>query len=163
MHRYTVSMLPTHRPPTDLQVSDPLGVAGAPQETWGAVQAHLEGSARAGGRLILVTDRQGDRLNAAYAALLVQGTQAVIAAPAFGPRYGRPGAEALAELVQWTQERNWPVRETVLNPSDFVRVLAEPDAEEVGRLIAASTPSDPGIYTTLPKLKPVDEDGWDEA
>jgi hypothetical protein len=155
-------MQPTHRSPTDLQVSDPLGVPGAPQETWGAVQAHLEGAARAGGRLILVTDRQGDRLNAAYAALIVQNGQAVIAAPAFGPRYGRPGAEALAELVRWAQERNWPVRETVLNSSDFVRVLAEPDAEEIGRLIAASNPSDPGIYTTLPKLKPVDEDGWED-
>ena len=52
------------------------------------------------------------------------------------------------------------MRETVLNPSDFVRVVAEPDADEIARLIAASNPSDPRIYTVLPRHQPEE---WHDA
>ncbi|WP_051517066.1 DUF3197 domain-containing protein [Deinococcus phoenicis] len=133
-----------------MHIMDPLGVPGAPLETLHAVLSRLEGLERPGGRLILITDRQGDRAHARYAALLTAGEEAILAAPAFGPRYGAAGIQALAELTRRAQERGWPVRETVLNASDFVRVLAEPDGDEVARLIAASAPSDPAIYTTPP-------------
>lgn len=135
-------------------IADPLGVPGAPLETWQAVQTRFEGSELAGGRLVLVTDSQGHRANAAYGALLVAGAGAdapkVVTAAAFGPRFGRPGALALAQLVHWAQGLDWPVRETVLNPSDFTRVMSEPDEQDIARLLASSNPSDPGIYTTLP-------------
>lgn len=145
-----------------MHIAEPLGVPGAPLETLQAVLAvlsRLEG-ADAPGRLILVTDRQDERLQARYGALLTCGGEALVTAPAFGPAYGPAGTQALADLARWAQERGWPVRETVLPASDFVRVLAEPDADEVARLIAASSPSDPAIYTTLPK-PPREEDGRD--
>ena len=139
-----------------MQIADPLGVPGAPLETLNAVMTRFEGSELSGGRLILVTDRQGDRVRAGYAALVVTGkgeaAAGVVTATAFGPRFGRAGAQALADLVVWATNQNLPVRETVLNSSDFSRVLAEPDAREVAHLVASSNPSDPGIYTRLPEL-----------
>ncbi|GMA14107.1 DUF3197 domain-containing protein [Deinococcus metallilatus] len=144
-----------------MHIAEPFGVPGAPLETLHAVLARLEDTGAADGRLILITDRQGERLQARYAALLTFGgeAEAIITAAAFGPAYGPAGAQALADLTRWTQARGWPVRETVLSASDFVRVLAEPDVDEVERLIAASNPSDPAIYTTLPK-PPREEDEW---
>ncbi|GHF55034.1 hypothetical protein HNQ07_003431 [Deinococcus metalli] len=137
-----------------MNVADPLGVPGAPQETLNAVMARVEGSELTGGRLILVTDRQGERPRAGYAALLVTGqgagASAVVTAAAFGPRFGAAGAQALSALVRWAEGQNLPVRETVLSASDFTRVLAEPDADEVAHLVASSNPSDPGIYTVRP-------------
>lgn len=143
-----------------MQIADPFGVPGAPLETLHAILSQLEGVNRGGGRLILISDRQGDRPATRYAALFILGDEALITAPAFGPEYGAVGAQALADLTRWAQERGWPVRETILPPPDFVRVLAEPDEGEVARLIAASNPSDPAIYTTLPKRRTADE--WEE-
>ncbi|MFC3833918.1 MULTISPECIES: DUF3197 domain-containing protein [Deinococcus] len=137
-----------------MNVADPLGVPGAPQETLNAIMARVQGSELTGGKLILVTDRQGERTRAGYAALLVTGqgagASAVVTATAFGPRFGAAGAQALSELVRWAQGQELPVRETVLSASDFTRILAEPDAVEVGQLVASSNPSDPGIYTLRP-------------
>ena len=144
---------------TPIHIAEPFGVPGAPLETLQAVLAHLEKIEAPEGRLVLITDREDERLQARYGALLTFGGEALVTAPAFGPAYGPEGARALAELTRWAQERGWPVRETVLSASDFVRVLAEPDADEVRRLLAASNPSDPAIYTTLPK-PPRDEDEW---
>ncbi|WP_019588741.1 DUF3197 domain-containing protein [Deinococcus apachensis] len=143
-----------------MHIADPYGVPGAPLETLHAILSRLEGMNRAGGRLILISDRQGDRPATRYAALLTLGDEALITAPAFGPEYGVAGAQALADLTRWAQGRGWPVRETILPPPDFVRVLAEPDEDEVARLIAASNPSDPAIYTTPPKPRPADD--WEE-
>ncbi|THF86243.1 DUF3197 domain-containing protein [Deinococcus sp. KSM4-11] len=137
-----------------MQIADPLGLPAAPQETLNAVMTRFEASELTGGKLILVTDRQGERSRAGYAALIVTGqgadASAVVTAAAFGPRFGLPGAQALSDLVRWAQTLDLPVRETVLNASDFTRVLAEPDAVEVGQLVASSNPSDPGIYTLRP-------------
>jgi hypothetical protein len=149
-----------------MQIMDPLGLPGAPQDTLRALLTRLEGAewagaGRAGGALILITDRQGERLSARYAALLTGREEALLTAPAFGPAYGEAGTRALVELTHWAQARNLPVRETVLNASDFVRVLAEPDGTEVARLIAASNPSDPGIYTAVPRRRPA-RDAWEE-
>ncbi|CAM3990578.1 DUF3197 domain-containing protein [Deinococcus marmoris] len=135
-----------------LQIADPLGVPGAPQETLTAMMAHLERfhSGGAVGQLILVTDRQGDRDRAGYAVVLIAGPVVTVAAQAFGPRYGQPGMQALEQLVRWAQDHEWLVRETVLNGSDFTRVIDEPDAGEIRKLVAASNPSDPGIYLVWP-------------
>ncbi|MEF2276750.1 DUF3197 domain-containing protein [Deinococcus sp. YIM 134068] len=143
-----------------LQIADPLGVPGAPQETLQAVLAYFGEADLTGGRLILVTDRQGDREGARYAALVMLGREATVTVPAFGPHYGAAGERALGDLTRWAGERSLPVRETVLNPSDFVRVLAEPGAGEVARLIAASSPSDPGIYAVRPGHRRVGDD-WE--
>ncbi|MDL2342638.1 DUF3197 domain-containing protein [Deinococcus sp. MIMF12] len=142
-----------------MNVLEPLGLPGAPLETHRELMGLLgEAGSRwgAGGpaTLYLIADWQGVRDASRYAAVLTRGEEAVVTAPAYGPGYGPAGAEALAELVGWTQAQGWPVRETVLNPSDFVRVLAEPDAGEIARLIAASNPSDPRIYTALPRPQP---------
>lgn len=143
-----------------MQTADPLGMPGAPLETLQAVLTHLEGTDLTGGRLILVRDRQGDRRDARYGALVTAGGRAVVTAPAFGPHYGRAGAEALAELTRWASARGMPVRETAVNPADLVRVLAEPEPAEVARLIAASNPSDPALYTAPPPRQP-DPDDWE--
>lgn len=148
--------------PSPSPLADTLGTPGAPGSTLEALKRHFqdsEPSGLSGDRLILLTDTQGHRSRARYAALLTQegGTgearTAVITAPAFGPHYGPQGAAALRELAHWGQERELPVRETVLNRPDFNRVVEEPDAEEVERLVAASNPSDYGIYTTLKDLE----------
>ncbi|MEW6421849.1 MAG: DUF3197 domain-containing protein [Deinococcota bacterium] len=143
-----------------MHIAEPFGVPGAPLETLQAVLSHLADAGAANGRLILITDRQDERLQARYGALLTFGGKALVTAPAFGPAYGPEGLQALAELTRWAQERGWPVRETVLSASDFVRVLAEPEEAEVARLIAASNPSDPAIYTTPPKPAR-DENQWE--
>ncbi|MFC4456466.1 DUF3197 domain-containing protein [Deinococcus sonorensis] len=127
-------------------IADPLGLTGAPALTLQALQARFEGADLRGARLILLTDRQGERLQARYAVLVEASGERVLTAAAFGPHYGKAGMEALRRLAQWGDAQGLPVRETVLNASDFNRVVAEPDAEEVGRLVAASNPSDYGIY-----------------
>lgn len=145
-----------------MHILDPLGLPGAPLETQRDLLAHLgDGGHPGSGTLTLITDGQGVRTAARYAALITRGDEALLTAPAFGPAYGEVGRQALADLARLAQERGWAVRETVLNPSDFVRVLAEPDAAEIARLIAASNPSDPAIYTVLPRVK-AREDAWDE-
>lgn len=134
-----------------MQIADPLGVPGAPHDTLNAVMAHLEQhSSEEAGQLILVTSRQGDRDHAGYAAVLIAGSVVTVAANAFGPRFGRAGMEALEQLVRWAQDHEWLVRETVLNASDFTRVIDEPEAAEIRKLMAASNPSDPGIYLVWP-------------
>lgn len=144
-----------------MHIADPLGVPGAPLETLQAVKNHFGEASLPGGRLILVTDRQDDRARARYAALVTVGPEVVMSAPAFGLAFGAAGEGALADLMRWADERSLPVRETVLNASDFVRVLAEPDAGEVARLVAASNPSDPGIYTAKPPRRR-NADEWEE-
>lgn len=143
-------MQPTMSQPTTSPGLDPLGMPGAPQETLNVLKTRFEGSEWAGGQVILVTDRQGERPRAGYGAVVLPSTDpggAVVFAPAFGPRYGESGASALADLVAWATERDLPLRETVLPAGDFQRVLAEPDLREIRALIAASNPTDPGIYT----------------
>lgn len=135
-----------------MNIADPLGVPAAPLETWQAMQTRLDDADLTGARLILITDRQGERSQAGYAALVLLGQRAqetaVISAPAFGPRYGAAGRAALAELVNWADGAGLPTAETILSGGDVQRVLAEPDADEVANLIAASNPADPAIYTT---------------
>ncbi|MDV6374272.1 DUF3197 domain-containing protein [Deinococcus arenicola] len=144
-----------------LQIADPLGVPGAPHDTLNAVMSHVEQHLEgAVGQLILVTDRQGDRDRAGYAVVLIVGAVVTVAANAFGPRFGRPGMDALMQVVRWAQDREWQVRETVLNASDFTRVIDEPDTTEVRKLMAASNPSDPGIYLQAPKAWK--EERWQE-
>lgn len=134
-----------------MNVHDPLGLPGAPLETHRELMALLAAQGEGPATLYLISDGQAERDAARYAALVTWGDEAVVTMPAYGPAYGPAGAKALAELVAWTQARGWPVRETVLNPSDLVRVLAEPDAEEVARLTAASNPSDPRLYGARPQ------------
>ncbi|MFC4638627.1 DUF3197 domain-containing protein [Deinococcus hohokamensis] len=129
---------------------DPLGVPGAPVETLNAALPRLQALSSAGGRLLLVTDWQGRRPQARYGAVLLPaaGQDPLVLAAAFGPRFGPAGSQALEQLVRWAQGHGLTLRETVLNPSDFTRVLEEPDTEELRHLVAASNPTDPAIYTT---------------
>jgi hypothetical protein len=139
---------------------DMLGFSGAPEATLKAVLTRFQESELAGARLILLTDRQGERSVARYAALIElpgpsdasgpQGESRALAlsAPAFGPHYGPAGTAALLGLVEWAQAQGLPLRETVLGGPQFHRLSDEPHADEIAHLIAASSPSDPGIYTT---------------
>lgn len=137
-----------------MHIADPLGVPGAPFETLHAITGSVD---PAQARLILLTDRQGERISARYAAMIVSGhgPQAAVSmsALAFGPHFGESGALALADLAHWASSHDLPIRETVLNAPEFNRVVAEPNAHEIAALIAASNPSDAGIYTTLPRKK----------
>ncbi len=134
-----------------MQIPEPLGLSGAPLET---LQAVMNGVSPQHSQLILLTDRQGQRERARYAALFMtgQGTQATaqLSAAAFGPHFGEAGQTALAELVHWAVSHDMSVRETVLNGPEFDHVTDETDAGTVQQLRAASNPSDAGIYTKLP-------------
>lgn len=130
-----------------MQIADPLGVPGAPAETLEALLGRFAGSDLSGARLLFITDRQGERALARYAALVTVGREAVLTAAAFGPQFGEEGRAALRALARWAQERGLGnVKETVLSPSDFTRVIGEPGADEVARLLAAANPSDLNIY-----------------
>ncbi len=136
-----------------MKTSDPLGVAGAPLETLHALLSRFEDSDLKKSRLILITDRQGQREQARYAALMILGSnEAIMSATAFGPAYGAVGSQALYDLVNWSQKHNMVLRETVLNSSDFVRIVSEPDETEIKQLLAASNPTDAGIYLVKPKV-----------
>ncbi|WP_189007831.1 DUF3197 domain-containing protein [Deinococcus malanensis] len=143
---------------------DPLGVPGAPLETLNAALSGAQTLDLSGGWLLLVTDWQGHRPMARYGAVVLPAAgEPLVLTAAFGPRFGPAGAEALAQLVTWAQEQGLTLRETVLSPSAFMQVLEEPDHEEIRHLVAASNPTDPGIYTR-PDLRAdqKDEDGWDD-
>ena len=138
---------------------DMLGFSGAPEATLKAVLTRFQGSELAGARLILLTDRQGERSVARYAALIelpgeagesqaLESQVLAVSAPAFGPHYGAAGTAALLELVKWAESNGLPLRETVLGGPEFHRLSGEPSEAEIAHLIAASSPSDPGIYTT---------------
>ncbi|WP_407540305.1 DUF3197 domain-containing protein [Deinococcus radiomollis] len=133
---------------------DTLGFSGAPEATLKAVLTRFQESDLTGARLILLTDRQGERSVARYSALIELpgdsgASQALaLSAPAFGPHYGPAGTAALLALVQWAEANGLPLRETVLGGPEFHRLSDEPSESEVRHLIAASSPSDPGIYTT---------------
>ncbi|ULH14843.1 DUF3197 domain-containing protein [Deinococcus sp. KNUC1210] len=140
-------------PPLSEKLTDSLGVAGASDVTLRALLTRLEGSDLKGARLILLTDRQGERWRARYAALVQVGGEHVLTAPAFGPHFGPAGVAALHSLVHWAEAADVPLRETVLSASDFGRVLEEPQAEDLARLVAASSPSDAGIYLTAKNVQ----------
>ncbi|MBZ9715189.1 DUF3197 domain-containing protein [Deinococcus multiflagellatus] len=129
-----------------MNLPDPLGVPGAPRETWTAVQRHVQAPSAHGGQLILVTDRQGERQHAAYGALLERGADRVVLARAFGPHFGPAGIQALAELVAWAVDAGLALREAVLPPPDAAQLLSEPDAALAARAVAASAPLDPGVF-----------------
>jgi Protein of unknown function (DUF3197) len=133
---------------------DLLGISGAPKATLHAVLTRFQESDTAGGRLILLTDRQGERSTARYAALIeLGGLPAALTAPAFGPHYGPAGTAALLELVQWAQGQDMAFRETVIGGPQMNTLADEPGAAEMLQLIASSSPSDAGIYTTVKNVQ----------
>lgn len=144
-----------------MKIADPLGVPGAPLETWEELKARLNDEDIRGARLVMVTDRQGDRPHAGYGVLLTlrrgDAEEGVVTVAAFGPRYGESGVQALTELITWAHHNELILRETVLPSGDFTRFLAEPDEREVRALLAASNPADPGLYVPLPGR---DSDDW---
>ncbi len=140
---------PRKSPASELPGLDMIGVAGAPEATLQALLGRFQEADLTGARLILLTDRQGERSVARYAALIDRpGGPRVLSAPAFGPHFGAGGTAALLELAEWAQHHNLPLRETVLGGPQFNRLADGPDPAELLQLIAASNPSDIGIYTT---------------
>ncbi|GGJ83202.1 DUF3197 domain-containing protein [Deinococcus aquiradiocola] len=142
-------MTPPASAPSGSSLPDLLGLNGAPDATLHAVLTRFQASELRGGRLILLTDRQGERSRARYAALVeVRGEVLAVTGAAFGPHFGRAGTAALAGLVEWAQSAGLSVRETVVGASQLANLAGEPDAAELAGLIASSSPSDPGIYLT---------------
>lgn len=138
-----------------------LGVAGAPLQTWQAIQDHFQDCPvpqksleilhiathqLLSGLLVLVTDRQGDRQHARYGVVIHDSEQTVVSSVAFGPQFGVAGVEALQKLVNWAMQRNLVLRETVIPSSDLSRIMDEPDSLEVEQLLASSNPVDNAIY-----------------
>lgn len=135
-----------------MKIDEPLGVPGAPYDTLQAVQDTFTSDRITEGQMIMITDQHGQRDQAQYAALIrVPGYAAELTAAAFGPQFGEAGLLALRDLALWADAHGLVIKETVLSPGDFTRVIDEPDETEVMRLIAAANPTDVGIYTTLPK------------
>jgi len=128
-------------------IPEPLGVVGAPLETLAAIKAHFEQADLSGATLILVTDSQGQRNRQRYAVLIQLPHVKVVTVEAFGPYFGPEGAQALRDLAAWAHDHGIErVKETVVNTYDFNRVMREPEAHEIERLIAAANPSDLNIY-----------------
>ena len=128
-------------------LSDPLGVVGSPTETLDELRAAVGDRSLSGGTLVLVTDRQGDRLRAAYGALRWSGEGMWLTVASFGPHFGPDGARALSDLVRWAGEGGiTSIKETVVPTPQLNRVLREPDEAELRALVAAANPSDAGIY-----------------
>ena len=111
---------PRKSPASELLGLDMIGVAGAPEATLQALLGRFQEADLTGARLILLTDRQGERSVARYAALIDRpGGPRVLSAPAFGPHFGAGGTSALLELAGWAQHHDLPLRETVLGgPAD---------------------------------------------
>lgn len=128
-------------------VPEPLGVVGAPLQTLDALVKYLERSDLESAVLNLVTDSQGKRDFARYAALVLVEDAAVLTVDAFGPRYEHEGREALRGLLRWAAQRQIAtIRETVVNTYDFNRLVREPDEQDIRQLTAAANPTDPNIY-----------------
>jgi|GEM_PF-143395 len=131
-----------------MQISEPVGVPGAPKETLEALESVLERLPHKA-RILLITDIQGHRSNARYAALFLFGGEGVLSREAFGPRYGPEGILALDTLVRTLLERGFEdFKECVVMPSDFGRLMQEPEGLELERLLSSANPTDPNIYLT---------------
>lgn len=140
-----------------MNITELLGVPGAPLETLDAVLGyvgHPEVRGTLGGsRLVLVTDRTGERVGTGYGALLVAGSlvgsggsgRVVPVAWSFGPAFGAAGGAALSGLLGWAVEAGVLLREAVVGAGD-VRGLGDPDGALVARVVAASSPVEPGLY-----------------
>lgn len=147
-----LAVLRGNRYTTLMKIDEPLGVPGAPLDTLQAVQDVFTSDKVTQGQMILITDQHGRRDQAQYAALIrVPGHATELTAPAFGPQFGEAGVQALRDLAVWADTHGLIVKETVLSPGDFTRLVGEPDEQEIMRLIAAANPADIGIYTTLPR------------
>lgn len=135
-----------------MKIDEPLGVPGAPADTLQAVQDAFADMDVTGGQMIMITDQHGRRDTAQYAALIrVPGHATELTSPAFGPQFGEAGVLALRDLAVWADTHGLVIKETVLSPGDFTRLVGEPDEAEVMRLLAAANPADKGIYLTLPR------------
>lgn len=136
-----------------MNITELLGVPGAPLETLDAVLGyvgHPEVRGTLGGsRLVLVTDRTGERAGAGYGALLLarlDGQACVFpVAWSFGPAFGAAGGAALSGLLGWAVEAGVLLREAVVGAGD-ARALGDPDGALVARVVAASSPVEPGLY-----------------
>lgn len=134
-----------------MKIDEPLGVPGAPYDTLHAVQQAFAGTDVTGGQMIMITNQHGRRGHAQYAAMIrVPGHETELTAPAFGPRFGEAGLLALRDLALWADKHGLVIKETVLSPGDFTRLVGEPDEAEVMRLLASANPADKNIYIKLP-------------
>ena len=132
-------------------LSDPLGVLGAPAETLRALTDHFEGQDLSDAVLVFVTDTQGKRANARYAAVLHTPAETAVTVDAFGPRFGEEGEGALRSLASWARSAGVVnVKETIISGYDFGRWLREPDQMELNKLMAAANPSSLDIYLSDP-------------
>lgn len=135
---------------------NPLGVPGAPLETLQAVQANYEGVKISDGQVIMITNQQGHRDQAQYAALIrVPNCDPAMTSAAFGPQFGEAGSAALHDLAVWADTHGLVMKETVVSSGDFTRVTEEPEEHDLARLLAAANPTDKAIYLT--QLKPQDD------
>ena len=127
-------------------LTDALGLAAAPLETFAALKPALE-RANAHTTAILITDCQGHRLEARYALLLKFENELVLSREAFGPRYGLVGLQALREMTELLLERGvteW--RECVIMTYDFSRLMNDPEDYGANNILASSNYSDANIY-----------------
>jgi Protein of unknown function (DUF3197) len=126
---------------------DPIGTPGASMQTLEDLKLAAKNFDFTRTTVTLITDWQDRRENARYAFMLHQGPKTLLTGEAFGPRYGRAGQEALANLVAWLVERGATnFKESILAPSEFSRVLEEPNPANLQRLAASANPTDPNIY-----------------
>ncbi|MBB6097821.1 hypothetical protein HNR42_001244 [Deinobacterium chartae] len=129
-----------------MHIADPIGVPGAPAETLTALLQQARFGPEAA--LYLLTDTQGQRREARYSLLLHRPDHDLLTREAFGGRFGEAGIHALATAVNAALEGGVTrFFETVIDRSDFNRMVAEPDPHELRVLLASANPTDPMIYT----------------
>ena len=131
-----------------MKISEPIGTPGAPKETLEDLANVLE-RLPTSAKVLLITDIQGHRSHARYAVLFLHGSEGALSREAFGPRYGPEGILALDTLVRTLLERGInDFKECVVMPSDFGRLMQEPEGLEFERLISSANPTDPNLYLT---------------
>jgi hypothetical protein len=129
------------------ELADTWGAQGRPRETLAALAQPLKSLNAETTTVVLVTDWQGSRENANYALFAHDKGQTVVSADAFGPRYGATGVAALRELVEGLQNRGAEnFKEAILAPHEFNRLLEEPSAAMILRLLAIANPIDVALY-----------------
>lgn len=123
-----------------------IGLRAAPKTTLETLKHSLHGHFQ-DFVVTLITDWQDARHKARYAVWVRHCKPSVLTYDAFGPAFGPDGAQSLALLVGWLQEKGVThFYETVVAPSEYSALFSLEPHQAEQRLLASANPTDPAIY-----------------
>ncbi len=124
-----------------------IGFKGLPKETLEALRPRLKKLHLPSLKVVLVTDRQGQRERARYRVLLIGGKHALLTEDAFGPAHGEDGVRTLAQLIEILRKGGaFNFKEAVLPPDVYAALDAMDEGAARERLLANANPADPALY-----------------